>query len=202
MYRGGCGSPAVVIGFETTTQSSEVHVSSLISSLWQCLGQGGKGFNFSGWQASICPLLWQRDVKLQQTINFISLSPAQQCAKRRPKTSVHSCALLEVISGRHCLALIINKKVWPKSIIRSLSGEGSNIDQNHLYTVISRKYICLLCWPSFHEKLTNDEIKFGSKIAQTIRLTYGTGPNQTWEIGRFSMKTRRYVGKCSWIPTN
>ena len=30
-------------------------------------GQGGEGFNFLAGMVSICPLLWQRDVKLQQT---------------------------------------------------------------------------------------------------------------------------------------
>ena len=28
-----------------------------------------------------------------------------------------------------------------------------------------------------------------------IHYAINTGPKQTWEIGRFSMKTRRYVGK-------
>ena len=30
-------------------------------------GQGGEGFNFLAGMVSICPLLWQRDAKLQQT---------------------------------------------------------------------------------------------------------------------------------------
>ena len=30
-------------------------------------GQGGDGFNFLAGMVSICPLLWQRDDKLQQT---------------------------------------------------------------------------------------------------------------------------------------
>ena len=29
-------------------------------------GQGGDGFNFLAGMVSICPLLWQRDVRLQQ----------------------------------------------------------------------------------------------------------------------------------------
>ena len=28
-----------------------------------------------------------------------------------------------------------------------------------------------------------------------FKMSYYTGPNQTWEIGRVSMITRRYVGK-------
>ena len=65
-------------------------------------------------------------------------------------------------------------------------------------------------------KLTKSEIKLSLRVG----LNISTGPNQTWEIGRVRMKTRRYVGNreeknhygiwktaefnmfCSWISKN
>ena len=46
------------------------------------------------------------------------------------------------------------------------------IDLIKIIRIISRKSYLPIGRPSLHEKLINEEIKFGSKIAQTIRLTH------------------------------
>ena len=44
------------------------------------------------------------------------------------------------------------------------------------------------CYVRTKEHLLHHDIQY-------VALSALHGPNQTWEIGRFSMKTRRYVGK-------
>ena len=46
------------------------------------------------------------------------------------------------------------------------------MERFEIIRIISRKSYLPIVWPSLHEKLINDEIKFGSKIAHAIRLTY------------------------------
>ena len=48
--------------------------------------------------------------------------------------------------------------------------------------------------PNTNELLADVPVELHEPLKKTF-VSKRTWPNQTWEIGRFSMKTKRYVGK-------